>query len=199
MNPICLRVKIIRKEWGLSQVEFAKRLGVTNSHISGIEKGKTVPSDALIKLICKEYKISENWLKNGIEPMMQEDEDMLAEDAIEGMFSEDPLKDAGIIIRSESNRVRLLWAKMILQHQKIMAQKCNSESERYEYFVLCEKLFRDISEMIEDLRTGHGGQLALTFHGDEIVPLTLISKEEIARDIDNLEVYISLHNSDSNE
>ena len=69
MEEICIRIKELRKQLCMSQVEFAKNLGVTNAHISKIEKGGTVPSDALIKLISKEYQVNENWLKTGTEPI----------------------------------------------------------------------------------------------------------------------------------
>ena len=65
MNDICIRIKELRNKTGMSQVEFAKRLGVTNAHISKIEKGGTVPSYALIKLIAKEYKVKEDWIIKG--------------------------------------------------------------------------------------------------------------------------------------
>ncbi len=69
MKDICLRMKELRTKLEMSQVEFAKNIGVTNAHISKIEKGGTVPSDALIKLISKEYQVNENWLKTGVEPI----------------------------------------------------------------------------------------------------------------------------------
>lgn len=69
MEDINMRVKEIRTHYQLSQVDFAKNIGVTNAHISKIEKGGTIPSEALIKLICKEYSINERWLKEGILPM----------------------------------------------------------------------------------------------------------------------------------
>lgn len=80
MEDICKRVKKIRQENFMTQVEFAKSLGVTNAHISKIEKGGTVPSEALIKLISKEYRLNENWLKSGEEPEFLEDLELLADD-----------------------------------------------------------------------------------------------------------------------
>jgi transcriptional regulator with XRE-family HTH domain len=65
-------MKELRKKLNMTQVDFAKVLGVTNAHISKIEKGGTVPSDALIKLICKEYDVNEHWLKDGIDPMFMD-------------------------------------------------------------------------------------------------------------------------------
>jgi transcriptional regulator with XRE-family HTH domain len=68
LETISIRVKELRNRLGMSQVEFAKNLGVTNAHISKIEKGGTVPSDTLIKLIAKEYGVDEKWLKTGERP-----------------------------------------------------------------------------------------------------------------------------------
>lgn len=69
MESIHTRIRQIRENLKLSQVEFSRKLGITNSHISAIEKGKARPSEMLIKFICKEFRISEKWLLNGILPM----------------------------------------------------------------------------------------------------------------------------------
>ena len=73
MNTIAERLKAIRTDCGLNLIEFSKIIGVTNAHISRMEKGITVPSDSLTKLICKEFGVNEEWLKTGIEPMYMED------------------------------------------------------------------------------------------------------------------------------
>jgi transcriptional regulator with XRE-family HTH domain len=59
------RVKKIRKELGLSQQKFGEKLKVSKSHISNIELGGDCPSDRLIRLLCIEYGINEEWLKYG--------------------------------------------------------------------------------------------------------------------------------------
>ncbi len=53
----------------LTQVDFAKDLGVSRGHISNIETGAAVPSDQLIKSICRTHGIEEEWLRDGIEPI----------------------------------------------------------------------------------------------------------------------------------
>lgn len=73
MGTIAERLKAIRTDCGLNQIEFSQRIGVTNAHISRMEKGITVPSDSLTKLICKEFGVNEEWLKTGIEPMYMDD------------------------------------------------------------------------------------------------------------------------------
>lgn len=69
MKAVCVRMRELRRRLGISQVEFAAALGVTNAHISKIEKGGTVPSDTLIRLISKEYLVNEAWLKAGEGPV----------------------------------------------------------------------------------------------------------------------------------
>jgi transcriptional regulator with XRE-family HTH domain len=59
------RVKNIRKLLNLSQQEFGSKLGVTGAGISRIESGKRNLTEQMIILICKEFNINENWLRNG--------------------------------------------------------------------------------------------------------------------------------------
>ena len=70
------RIKEIREVLELSQEEFGKRIGITRAAISNIEKGIRNPSEQTIKFICKEYKINQNWLKNGIGEMFSNDQDI---------------------------------------------------------------------------------------------------------------------------
>lgn len=60
------RVKYVRKETKQKQLEFAESLGISQSHLSGIEKNSVKPSLTIIKLICNKYNINEDWLLNGI-------------------------------------------------------------------------------------------------------------------------------------
>lgn len=63
------RIKAIRNSQNMSQTEFAKRLLVSRSAICKMESGENSPSDQTINLICREFNINEDWLRNGIEPM----------------------------------------------------------------------------------------------------------------------------------
>lgn len=60
------RIKLVRKEKKQKQSEFAESLGISQSHLSGIEKNSVKPSLTIIKLICIKYNINENWLLNGV-------------------------------------------------------------------------------------------------------------------------------------
>lgn len=116
MNEICKRVHEIRTYMSMSQVEFANRLGVTNAHISKIEKGKTVPSEALIKLICKEFGIIENWLKTG-EGEMNKDigEDITAMNLLNSSENINRLLKLGSLdIRLIMSRIEFLFSEILL-------------------------------------------------------------------------------------
>lgn len=60
------RVRKLRKEYlHLSQTEFGKRLGVSRSVINNIELDMLARPDqkiSLLKLMCKEFSVSEEWL-----------------------------------------------------------------------------------------------------------------------------------------
>ncbi len=60
------RIREIRKALGLTQESFGKTLGVKKSAISQIENGVNNLSDQMIKAICREYSVNEDWLRYGI-------------------------------------------------------------------------------------------------------------------------------------
>ena len=66
------RLKQIRKSLNLTQQEFADRLNVSRNTVATYEIGKSNPSDAAVMLICREFKINETWLRNGIGEMFIE-------------------------------------------------------------------------------------------------------------------------------
>jgi Predicted transcriptional regulators len=66
------RVKELRKSLNLTQDEFGEKLGVAKSSISNIEKGRYGVTDQTIKLMIKEFGVSENWLRTGNGEMFPE-------------------------------------------------------------------------------------------------------------------------------
>ena len=64
-NMINKRLKLIRKELGLSQGDFAERIGFKQTALSMIESGHNVLNDRHIKLICSTFNVSERWLRDG--------------------------------------------------------------------------------------------------------------------------------------
>ena len=59
------RIKSLRKALGLTQQEFADKLGISRGNIGAYEVGKNAPSDAVISLIVRIFNTNENWLRTG--------------------------------------------------------------------------------------------------------------------------------------
>ena len=58
------RIRLVRREFHLTQDEFASRLGLKRNSITMIESGRPT-SDQTIFAICREFGISEEWLRTG--------------------------------------------------------------------------------------------------------------------------------------
>ena len=72
------RIRELRKTYlHLSQTEFGERLGVSRSVIKNIELNALARPDqklSLMKLICSEFNVNEEWLMNGTGEMYANDE-----------------------------------------------------------------------------------------------------------------------------
>lgn len=70
------RMKMIREENHMTQAEFGKRLGISRDVYANIENNrlrKPETKEPIIKLICKEFGVSYQWLVNGIGEMNSSD------------------------------------------------------------------------------------------------------------------------------
>lgn len=76
------RIKEIRKRAGLSQKEFAERLGVAQTGVSYMEKDGSNVSSASVKSICFQFNVNEEWLLNGSEPMYIEPDTFSLDDFV---------------------------------------------------------------------------------------------------------------------
>ena len=59
------RIKEVRTVLGISQQEFADRIGIKRGAVANYEVGRNKPIDAIIGLICREFGVSEHWLRTG--------------------------------------------------------------------------------------------------------------------------------------
>lgn len=66
------RIKQLRKELGLTQRDFAERLGVSRDTIANIEGGRIDIKDIFILSICREFNANETWLRTGEGEMFEE-------------------------------------------------------------------------------------------------------------------------------
>lgn len=59
------RIKAVRKELGLNQTDFGQKIGVKQGSVAAYESGSRSPLDSVIVSICREFNVSERWLRTG--------------------------------------------------------------------------------------------------------------------------------------
>lgn len=59
------RIKKLRRSFDLTQQEFADKIGIKRNTIAKYETERGAPIDAVISLICREFNVSEAWLRTG--------------------------------------------------------------------------------------------------------------------------------------
>ena len=64
MNTTNTRIRKLRKALDLTQREFGERIGIKANTVTMIEKGRGT-SEQTIQAICREFHVSEAWLRTG--------------------------------------------------------------------------------------------------------------------------------------
>ena len=84
------RMKAIRLALEMNQEEFAKKVGVTPTAISRIERGNRSVTDQMKKAIIHIFDVTPEYLELGIEPMFKEVDDGLEELARRVIICDNP-------------------------------------------------------------------------------------------------------------
>ena len=154
------RLKGLRKQLGLTQEEFADRLGVKRSGISNYEIGRNEPIDAVISLICREFNVSEQWLRTGEgemfnQPQSRKDEiQRIVERMMEGRKAEFKYRLISVLNRLDEDQwgalEDYLWEildgrsavpeQAPLPARPETEQEIDQEVERYRQQLLSEKI-----------------------------------------------------------
>lgn len=72
MEHLSERIAELIKARGIKKTKFARTLNVSQAFVSQLCSGERVPSDRTIADICREFDVSEEWLRNGTGPMFVE-------------------------------------------------------------------------------------------------------------------------------
>ena len=103
------RIKELRKTLGLTQLEFANKIGVKRNTVATYEMGRSVPSDSALSLICKTFDVNEIWLRTGqgdiFNPVPETSVDELVKEY--GLDELDRRIILGYLRLSESDRVEV--------------------------------------------------------------------------------------------
>ena len=90
MDKIHERIKELREKKNLSQEEFAKKINITRSAISSIERNKNKLTERTFSDICDVFNVNEDWLRHGKEPIFKQEKPFI--DTIAEVFD---LSDTG--------------------------------------------------------------------------------------------------------
>lgn len=120
------RLKKIRTLNKMSQEEFGKKIGIeSRAHISALENGNRNITDRIIKDICREFNINEDWLRTGNGEMYNIPEDETAAIVSDLLEEDNPFYDIikGIMktyqkLDDKSQSVLLEFSKELLENLK---------------------------------------------------------------------------------
>lgn len=65
MDTIGERIRMIRKEKNLTQVDLGKVIGISGAGVGKIETNVSKPTEAALRLICSVYHVEYSWLVTG--------------------------------------------------------------------------------------------------------------------------------------
>lgn len=112
------RIKELRSALGMNQTEFGKQIGIKQTTVAGYENGTRAPSDAVVLSICREFHVSEAWLRDGIEPMYVAMDDS---DELNRIFEEIGASDDELIKAA----IRVYWR--LDEREKAAIRKLTSD------------------------------------------------------------------------
>jgi transcriptional regulator with XRE-family HTH domain len=125
------RIREVRKnkQINMTQQEFGKRIGIKSNSLSQIENGVNNATELIIKAICREFNVNENWLKYGEGDMfitLTHDEEvaMYVQDMLDDTDDEisEFIKDFIVVYQKQDDAskqvLRKLANDLYAQHQK---------------------------------------------------------------------------------
>ena len=59
------RIRLLRKELGLNQNDFAQRIGLKQGAVSKFEQSGSTVTEQNVSMICKEFNVDKRWLLTG--------------------------------------------------------------------------------------------------------------------------------------
>lgn len=144
------RIKKVRKDLDLTQQAFADRLGMKRNSIAQVEMGRNT-SDQTIISICREFGVSEEWLRTGAGEMFIPS----TEKSVDELIQEHGLDDLDrqiimefIKLKPEDREAVKRYVRNLAQHlptvnqvaqPMTIEQEARAEADRYYEQLLTEK------------------------------------------------------------
>lgn len=135
MDNIGRRIGTIIESLDIKKVQFADRIKVDQSYISQLVSGKRNPSDRTIADICREFNVSEVWLRTGEGEMfvdLGEDAELTQVLAEIQVSDDDTIKDVLVAYWELEEKEKAAIRKLIdgiVRRQKERAERLNHPAD----------------------------------------------------------------------
>ena len=115
-----LRTELLKGSSGkkMTLEEFGGQIAIGKTAVSKIENGENSPSDQTVKMICREFNVREEWLREGEgEPFLAMDQDDIIMDAVGRILADEP--------DSFRRRGISVLAQLPPEHWEVIRQICD--------------------------------------------------------------------------
>ena len=116
MADIKDRIKLVRTTLGKTHAEFAQAINRTQSLFARYENGTNNINDRTIADICREFNVSEQWLRAGEGPMFKQ------QDNLDNMLTADVAK----LVRSSDE-----FTKKLIHNYLSLPQEARDEVKKF--------------------------------------------------------------------
>lgn len=108
------RIRKLRRILDLTQEKFAERIGIKRNTVATYESGRNEPVDSVVALICREFHVNEEWLRNGTGEMFAQD----SEDEMQALTEKYSLSAADRILIEKFVSLKADTRNAILEFMK---------------------------------------------------------------------------------
>lgn len=115
------RLKQLRKHLNLNQDEFGRRIGVTKTAVSKMELGTYSITDSMVKLVCAEFNINEEWLRLGYGDMFK---NFPEEDEVAAYVSELLEDDGSNPVYTLIKEIMHTYSELDAKSQEVLKNSC---------------------------------------------------------------------------
>lgn len=134
------RIKELRQSLNLTQQSFADRIGIKRGAIANYEIGRNEPTDSVVSLICREFRVNEAWLRTGEGEMFLP----ATNSALEAMVEERGLPRSVTVLVEQFLDLDPRIQQGILDYMQNVVDAINSEQEELERDELHRELDRQL-------------------------------------------------------
>lgn len=140
------RIRKLRRILDLTQEKFAERIGIKRNTVATYESGRNKPVDSVVALICREFHVNEEWLRNGTGEMFAQD----SEDEMQALTEKYSLSAADRILIEKFVSLKADTRNAILEFMTDVVASIQESEEDFSDVPLTSKEFERNFQVLED-------------------------------------------------